>query len=143
MAAWTGGPCPNCGDDVPPKVLRCPACRTLLDPELSHHEFRPPSFAELPELDAADHVRPKAELTRCPTCDEALRVALKYAGVAVACKKCGGTLTPGEPAARVSWLADCPHCAEEIRVAVKYAGQKVSCKFCGGELRVVEREAEG
>ena len=33
MAAWTGGPCPGCGEDVPPKVLRCPACRMLLDPD--------------------------------------------------------------------------------------------------------------
>ena len=142
MAVWTGGPCPGCGEDVPAKVLRCPSCRTLLDPELSHHEFRPPEFAALPELDAARHVRPKAELTRCPTCDQALRVALKYAGVAVACKKCGGTLTPGADDARVSWLADCPHCHRELRVAAKYAGAAVGCKFCGGELRVSDRRAD-
>ena len=141
MPAWTGGACPECGEEVPPKLLRCPGCRTLLNPDLSEHEIATPEFAPLAELDGPTVVRPKAERTRCPGCGESLRVAAKYVGVPVACKHCGEPLTAGAPDSRVAWLADCPHCQEEIRVAVKYAGQVVGCKFCGGELKVEERGA--
>ena len=141
MAAWTGGPCPSCGEDVPPKLLRCPGCRTLLNPDLSEHEIPTPEFAPLAEVDGPVIVRPKAERVECPGCGEPLRVAAKYAGVPVACKHCETPMTPGDGTNRVAWLADCPHCRAEIRVSVKYAGQVVGCKFCGGELKVEERSA--
>ena len=141
MPAWNGGPCPGCGEDVPPRVLRCRSCRTLLDPDLSAHEFAPPEFAPLAEVDGPTIVRPKAERTRCPGCGEELRVAAKYAGVPVACKKCGEPMTAGEPELRVAFLADCPHCQKEIRVGMQYVGQLVGCKFCGGQLTVAERQA--
>ena len=136
MSAWSGGPCPKCGEEVPPKVLRCPECRALLNSDFSDHEFAAPEFAPLAEYDGPPPVRPKAERTRCPNCTEELRVNAKYANVPVACKKCGGRLVPGDAANRISWFADCPHCEEEIRVAVKYEGELVGCKFCGGRLRV-------
>ena len=34
MPAWPGGPCPNCGEDMPPNMVHCRECRTLLNPEL-------------------------------------------------------------------------------------------------------------
>ncbi|QDT18037.1 zinc ribbon domain-containing protein [Alienimonas californiensis] len=139
MPAWKGGPCPGCSEEVPPKVLRCPTCRTLLDPDLSAHEFDPPEFAPLAEVDGPAIVRPKAERTRCPGCGEELRIATKYAGVPVACKKCGEPMTAGDAERRVALLADCPHCLKEIRVGMKYVGQLVGCKLCGGELMVAER----
>jgi hypothetical protein len=123
-------------------VLRCPSCRTLLDPDLSHHEFAPPEFTPLAEVNGPTIVRPKAERTRCPGCREELRIASKYAGVPVACKKCGEPLKAGSPEQRVAYLADCPHCQKEIRVATRYLGQLVGCKFCGGELTVAERSAD-
>ena len=141
MAAWTGGACPSCGSDVPPRVVRCPDCRQLLDPDLSAHEVAAPTFAPLPEHAGPPIVRPKAEKARCPKCGEELRVAMKYAGVPVACKKCRGPMTAGDPDRRVAFLADCPHCKKEIRLAAKYEGKRVGCKFCGKELQVQRRTA--
>ena len=66
MPAWNGGPCPGCAEEVPPRVLRCPSCRTLLDPDLSAHEIPAPEFTPLAEVDGPTIVRPKAERTRCP-----------------------------------------------------------------------------
>ena len=140
MPVWNGGLCPGCGEEVPAKVLRCPSCRELLDPELSAHEIQAPEFAPLAEVAGPAIVRPKAERTRCPGCGEELRIAAKYAGVPVACKKCGEPMTAGAPEHRVAFLADCPHCQQEIRVGTRYLGQLVCCKFCDGELKVAERE---
>ena len=140
MPAWSGGPCPGCQEEVPPRVLRCPSCRTLLDQDLSEHEIAAPEFVPLAEVDGPTVVRPKAERTRCPGCDEELRVAAKYAGVPVACKKCGEPMTAGVAEQRVALIADCPHCHKEIRVGTRYVGQLVGCKFCGGELTVAERD---
>ena len=140
MAAWGGGPCPGCGEEVRPRVVRCPDCRTLLDPDLSEHEVAAPTFAPLAEAAGPPLVRPKAEKTRCPGCEHELRVSAKYAGVPVACKKCGEPLTAGSEDLRVAFLADCPHCKKEVRVATKYESKRVGCKFCSGELIVERRE---
>ncbi|WP_246254777.1 hypothetical protein [Alienimonas chondri] len=113
----------------------------MLAPELSEHEFNPPEFTPLAEVDGPTIVRPKGERSRCPGCGEELRVAAKYVGVPVACKKCGEPMTAGTSEHRVAYLADCPHCQKEIRVGIKYVGQRVQCKFCEGELTVSERAA--
>ena len=135
--AWPGGPCPNCGEDMPARLVRCRDCRELLNTGLVAREIEAPSHFDLVELDARADVPPRAERTRCPSCANTLKVALHYAGKRVACKHCGGQLTAGVPEARSAWVCDCPHCAKEVRVPANLAGELVGCKFCGGKLRVV------
>lgn len=50
MPAWTGGPCPECGDDMPPLLVHCQTCHGLLNKDLVEHKINAPPFEPLKEI---------------------------------------------------------------------------------------------
>jgi hypothetical protein len=145
MAAWPGGSCPDCGEDVPARVVRCRNCGALLNPELAPKEIEPPEFVLLPEVVVVMDISPRGFYVGCPSCERELRIAAKYVGQKVACRFCEAPFVFDlrNPSVRqVAVFADCPRCQKELRAAVKYLGKKVGCKFCNGPIRFVSPGAD-
>ncbi len=139
MPAWPGGPCPDCGDDMPARVLRCRTCGVLLNPELQPAVIEAPEFQLLPEVVLVSDVAANGYFIGCPNCEKELRIAAKYLKQTVQCKICTAPFRfdLADPAIRrIAVYADCPHCRKELRVAVKYLGKKVGCKHCDQAIRV-------
>jgi Zn finger protein HypA/HybF involved in hydrogenase expression len=140
MPAWPGGPCPECGEDMPPALIHCINCRALLNPDLREDSVEIPAFVPLEEISAMSEVEAAGYYVHCPKCQQELRVSRKYAGARVQCKFCKVPFTfdlqgPATPVQ--AFYAECPECHEELRAAPKYMGQKVACKFCGAKIRFV------
>ena len=139
MPAWPGGPCPECGDEMPPRVVHCRTCRRLLNEDLDDDTIVEPAFVPLKEIAAVATAEPRGVFEQCPACGRELRVNLKYSGKVVRCKHCtaGFTLSPNaDPRpGRNAYYCNCHHCHRELRIATKYLGQRVACKFCGGHLQ--------
>lgn len=147
MPAWPGGPCPECGDDMPPNMLRCMTCRAWLNPELTRPDPVPPAMFDLPEI-PPNQVPKQAETCGhyvvCPTCQRELRVARRYVGEHVGCKFCEAKfeLTTNDSALRhVGVYLECPHCHEELRAGRKYLGHEVVCRFCDGRVTLPSTES--
>lgn len=140
MAAWPGGPCPECGDQMPANLVRCVSCRALLNPELVVPEIISPEFVPLAEVEAVVDVPVNGYFVECPHCRKELRINARYVNQRVACKFCAGEfdfrLNPPR-VRRMAFYSSCPHCSKELRAAEKYIGQKVACKHCNGGLRCV------
>ncbi len=139
MPAWPGGPCPECGDDMPAKLVRCATCRALLNPELTPGRIEPPEFIMLPEVATVIDASPAGFFVQCPHCQDELRIAAKYVGQHVACKSCQGPFQflLESPSIRITaCYTKCPHCDRELRVAPKYRGMNVACKFCDGGIHL-------
>lgn len=140
MAAWTGGPCPDCGEDVPANMLRCMTCRAWLNPDLKRPEPPVPRFFPLPEVEARDGAPPApaaGHYVVCPACTRELRVGDRYVSQAVNCRFCDERfeLSFGEDGLRrLGVFVQCPHCGDELRAAEKYLGREVICKHCDGRL---------
>lgn len=142
MPAWPGGPCPQCGEDMPAALVHCFNCRTLLNPDLQEDSVEIPAFVPLEEIEAMSEVEAAGYYVGCPKCHQELRVARKYVGQRVQCKFCKVpfALDLSDRAAQVqAFFAPCPECHEELRAAAKYMGQKVACKFCGAKIQFVAR----
>lgn len=141
MPAWPGGPCPQCGEDMPANLVHCRECRALLNPDLDSESVEIPAFVPLPEISAMIETEPAGFFIGCPNCDQELRISRKYAGQRVQCKHCNAPFI-FEPSRNVpsvhAFYAPCPHCRAELRAALKYLGTKVACKHCGGHLHLVE-----
>lgn len=144
MAAWTGGPCPECGEEAPANMLRCMRCRAWLNPDLRRPEPPVPEFFPLPEVTAGTDA-PRAAIgghyVVCPKCTRELRVADHYAGKSVGCRFCDAKfdLSFGDDGPRrLGVYVQCPHCRDELRAATKYVGREVICKHCDGRLRLGE-----
>lgn len=141
MPAWPGGKCPECGDEMPARLVHCQNCGALLNPELETDTVEIPAFVPLQEIATMVEVEPKGYYADCPDCGKELRIAAKYVGQRVACKFCDKPfkLLLGSPDLTVSWFyADCHECGEELRVANKYIGEKVACKHCNAKIHFVE-----
>ena len=97
MPAWPGGPCPDCGDEMPPRLLRCQTCRAWLNEDLRRDDPIAPEPFKLPEIDTQSdpedagclRARPTGHYVICPSCQRELRVADQYVGQTVACRFCG------------------------------------------------------
>ena len=140
MAAWPGGACPNCGEQMPAKVVHCQYCRALLNPELESDSVEIPVFVPLREISAMIEVEHRGYYTSCPICQKELRINKKYVGSQVQCKHCSGEfpLDFSRPDIEVKAIyANCPHCEKELRAAPKYLGMKVGCKHCQGQIHFV------
>jgi hypothetical protein len=138
MPAWPGGPCPECGDEMPANLIRCASCRALLNQELSPREILAPEFVPLTEVEAVIDTPIVGYFVACPRCQKELRINGRYVGQQVACKFCNGQfpLQLDPPTVQVSaFYTECPHCKKELRAARKYTGAKVACKFCNGAIR--------
>ena len=135
MPSWPGGPCPQCGENMPENLIHCQVCRALLNDELEADSVEIPEFIPLQEIDSMAEVSANGHYVQCDQCKKELRINKKYAGKNVQCKFCGGTFNyTGEGAKVVAIYSKCPHCAEEIRAALKYVGMKVACKHCSGKI---------
>lgn len=140
MTAWPGGPCPQCGEDMPANVVHCVSCRALLNPELEQDSVEVPAFVPLPEIDCMIELKPRGFYVNCPHCERELRINSKYLSETVSCKFCEGQflldLANPQVAPR-AFYGDCPYCSQELRIGKKYAGMKVACKHCAGKIQVV------
>lgn len=143
MSAWPGGPCPQCGEDMPENLIHCQVCRALLNPELEHDSVEIPVFIPLQEIDSMSEVTVRGHYIECPTCVKELRINSKYLGQHVQCKFCNGSFDYTKASIRtVAVYSACPHCKDEIRAATKYLGLKVACKHCNGKLSLLEANSE-
>jgi len=140
MPAWPGGPCPSCGEEMPPQLVHCQLCRALLNPELESDSVEIPAFIPLQEISAMVEIELKGYYVNCPHCRDELRINRKYVGKNVQCKHCSGTFlldVSGDGVTVKAFFAPCPHCNDELRAAPKYMGEKVACKHCGGKIHFV------
>ena len=134
--AWEGGPCPQCGDDMPARLVHCRSCRAMLNSELSDDSIVIPEFFPLPEVSELPVARPRGSYVTCPGCSEDLRIHRKYQGLKVQCKHCERTFLFGPQSAVTAVYMPCPHCQRELRASLKYLGSKVSCLHCSGHLEL-------
>ena len=138
MPAWPGGPCPECGDEMPPNLVHCQTCRALLNPDLEPDSIEIPAFQPLQEIECMVDVEPRGYYVSCPQCQQELRINRKYAGKKVQCKICGGQFDLYLQSSRtLAFYAQCPHCDQELRAAMKYLGTKVACKRCHGHIQLI------
>ncbi|MFK7821125.1 MAG: hypothetical protein AB8G99_20585 [Planctomycetaceae bacterium] len=136
MPAWPGGPCPQCGDDMPENLIHCQSCRTLLNSELKADSVEIPAFIPLQEIEAMVDLAPNGNYVLCGSCNKELRVHNKYIGQRVQCKFCTSPFVYDEAIEVTAMYGKCPHCTEEIRAALKYSGMKVACRHCDGKIQL-------
>ncbi|MBL8818138.1 MAG: zinc ribbon domain-containing protein [Planctomyces sp.] len=135
--AWLGGPCPQCGDDMPARVVHCRTCRALLNSELTEDSVEIPVFVPLPELAVVEEgAASGGHYVECPGCHEELRIHARYWLKQVQCKHCRHTFRYDKSIVVKAIYTKCPHCQNEIRANSRYVGMKVACKFCGGHLQL-------
>jgi hypothetical protein len=140
MPAWSGGPCPQCGEEMPPNLVHCQICRALLNTDLNDDSVEIPEFQPLQEIVAMVEVELRGYYISCPSCQQELRIARKYVGKQVQCKICRKDFrltVDGGAISTIGFFADCPHCKEELRSSPKYLGMKVVCKHCRGHIHFV------
>ncbi len=75
MPAWPGGPCPDCGQDMPAKLVHCQYCRALLNPDLYRSDVEIPEFFELKEISDVAQVKVLGFHILCPHCQDELRIS--------------------------------------------------------------------
>lgn len=139
MPPWPGGSCPTCGEDMPPNMVRCRKCRTLLNTDLDPDSVEIPAFVPLQEIDSYQAIHPVGCYLLCPHCDTELKIGTKYIGAGVACNHCKGVfkIDPASEETRPrGFYCDCPQCKQRLRLSRKYLDVKVSCKFCGCKLKM-------
>ena len=145
MTAWPGGPCPQCGEDMPEKLIHCQVCRALLNMELDADSVEIPAFVPLQEIESMMEVTAQGHYVQCPGCDKELRINSKYQNQDVLCKFCQSPFkySPATTTTRiVAMYSACPHCEKEIRAALKYLGMKVACKHCSGRIHLMKDGAK-
>ena len=143
MPAWPGGPCPQCGEDMPPRMIHCRTCRQLLNLELEKESVEIPSFVPLQEVESVVEITPVGLFVVCASCHQELKINRKYLGQRVQCKFCTADfkLDPTSNAVMgADSYAPCPHCQELLRFSSKYIGSKVACRFCNGKVHIVMPE---
>lgn len=136
MPAWPGGPCPQCGDDMPENLIHCQTCRALLNDELKADSVQIPEFIPLQEIEDMVQLNLNGNYITCGACDKELRIHNKYIGQRVQCRFCQHAFTYDEKVEVKAMYGRCPHCEEEVRAALKYSGMKVACKHCGGKIQL-------
>ncbi len=143
MPAWPGGPCPQCGDDMPQNMIHCRTCRQLLNLELEKDSVEVPTFFPLQEVESVVEITPVGLFVECTKCHQELKINRKYLGQRVQCKFCSADFKL-DPTSNAVMGADsysqCPHCQEQLRYSSKYVGSKVACRFCGGKVHIVKPE---
>ena len=143
MPAWPGGPCPQCGDDMPQNMIHCRTCRQLLNLELEKDSVEVPTFFPLQEVESVVEIIPVGLFVECTKCHQELKINRKYLGQRVQCKFCSADFKL-DPTSNAVMGADsysqCPHCQEQLRYSSKYVGSKVACRFCGGKVHIVKPE---
>lgn len=141
MPAWPGGPCPECGEDMPPKLIRCVSCRTLLNEDLQPDSVEIPKFEPLKEIAACVETEPRGYFVICPYCDKELKINRRYLGKKLSCKSCDRVFRlelDSETVKCVGFYLNCPHCDDRLRARMKYLGLRVVCKSCSNDIEIVK-----
>ncbi len=142
MPIFPGGPCPECGDQMPAKLVHCANCRALLNPELQPKPIVHPDFVELAEVEVVKVIKLPVHgyFVDCSKCQVELKIHAKYIGQAVVCRYCSSPVDLGLKSGliRLAVYSVCPHCQKEVRAALKYLDKNVACKFCGGGIHFVD-----
>ena len=141
MPAWPGGECPECKEQVPPNIVRCPRCRALLNLDLKPDSVTLPEFIPLQEVESIAEAEPRGFFVLCPSCSRELRVNRKYVGADVSCKHCNQDFTldfADRNVKKTAFYANCPHCERELRASSKYLGMQAGCRHCGGKIQFVD-----
>ena len=143
MPPWPGGPCPECGEVMPERIIHCRNCRTLLNSDLEPDSVEIPMFVPLQEIDSFVELPIRGYYVQCPHCSRELRVNKKFIGKRVTCKQCSGDFvldfTDSKRKIEKNGIyVYCPHCSDRLRMSTKYLGVKVACKSCTGRLMAVE-----
>lgn len=145
MPAWPGGPCPQCGEDMPPKMIHCRTCRQLLNLDLEKESVEVPTFFPLQEVDSLVEITIAGLFVECSNCHQELKIHRKYLGQRVQCKFCSADfrLDPNSPdILEADSYSQCPHCEESLRFARKYIGSKVACRFCHGKVHILSPDEQ-
>ena len=140
MASWPGGPCPECGEDMPANLIRCVNCRALLNEDLELDSVEIPQFIPLQEIDSFSEAKPRGYYIGCPHCQTELRINARYIGKKLNCKSCRKSfkLILDDPAVKkIGFYLDCPDCSERLKVSQRHAGRKVLCKFCSSQISLI------
>ena len=103
---WPGGPCSQCGEEMPPRLVHCRSCRALLNSELTEDSIEIPSFFALPEISVTASASPRGHYVSCPGCLQELRIHSKYKGLRVQCKHC--SFAQGWPQRPAAWQGCAP-----------------------------------
>lgn len=148
MPAWPGGPCPDCGVQMPQNLIHCRECRALLNSDLA------PAYADVPEFMPLREIAPDEELPEelptvevvnqgyligCPQCQQALKISNRYLGQAVQCNFCEAGFEFEMRTGNIQWLGiytNCPHCARRLRIGAGFLNAEVCCNFCQGPMVV-------
>jgi hypothetical protein len=148
MAAWPGGPCPDCGDDMPSNLIHCQRCRALLNPKLKPLSIEIPDFVPLRELESPESLKDEpinivtlGYFCECPSCRKELKISRQFQGQTVACKFCDASFNfdANQESLHISAVVlHCPQCTNKLRVSTKYLGMKVLCNFCSQTLVIHE-----
>lgn len=136
MPSWPGGPCPQCGDDMPERLIHCQTCRALLNAELQADSVEIPQFIPLQEVETMVQMVASGKYVKCGSCQKELRIHNKYMSHEVQCKFCKSPFRYDNSVSVVAHYGSCPHCEREIRAALKYAGMQVACKHCNGKIQL-------
>lgn len=134
MTAWPGGPCPECGEQMPENLIHCQNCRAMLNDDFQSDIIEIPDFVPLEEISSMIDVEVSGYYFICPNCDRELKANKKYLGENVVCKQCDGRFKLEMSDRLKAFYVDCPYCQKELKAAMKYLGARVSCKFCDGSL---------
>lgn len=125
MPAWPGGPCPECGEDMPPRLMTCQSCRAPLNSDL---------IVALPDL---PEFIPFEEVTEDETPDSEVRLSGEISADQEFVQ------APEQPAIAdapiLGIYINCPQCANSLKVDRKYIGQNVQCKFCESPFLLDQR----
>jgi len=159
MPSWPGGPCPECGDTMPPNLITCRTCRALLNSDLQQNYVDIPTFIPLEEIGSEEQsssssiimqseldLRPRILLTPakgvyivCPKCQQELKVPRQYLGANVQCNHCDNlfqaTVNEDLEGIRGTYI-DCPHCNRRVRASRELTNQNVQCNHCGGGIHI-------
>jgi len=138
MPAWPGGPCPECGEDMPAKMVRCRNCRAMLNTDLDSDTVEIPAFVPLKELDSHVEVPARGVYVDCDSCKRELRINRRYLNSTVTCKLCDAPVNlRRKPEEFTVGYTDCPHCEKRLRIKFKYAGKVVACRFCNEKIKLL------
>jgi len=161
MPAWPGGPCPECGDDMPPNLITCQTCRALLNSDLQQTYVDIPEFIPLEEITLDEQsdsqgsvvtkspvqpqtspvilIEAKGIFRNCPKCREELKVPRAYLNQSVCCNHCQAPFVCDATTVNEYFVAsyvDCPHCSQRIRASREFTNQNVLCNHCSQPLHI-------
>ncbi len=136
MPAWPGGPCPDCGDYMPPNLITCQTCRAMLNTDLQPVLVDVPKFIPLRELTPEEAARVASEDNTENGSHSSASPMTPFA-VPQGTASAGPSVSAGTPTARNTrriqgkgLYVSCPGCQQELKISAQFLDERVQCKFC-------------